>query len=328
MGHITLRASSVYRWVSLVETGQSAHPDYGYNSVGQLSARDLGPYFVPLSFVGWLQPGEAQPQTKQKSLTYVFESKADEGALTFAQLRALLEGDLPNAHRAKRLLSLIEKRAAKREISDKDREKVEKQLAQTADDAETIYLDEVKLVPASIARFSAAKRLCVSGSKLSTIADEAFALPALDALELDINDLPALPPSIGEAAGLRTLKIEYSERLVALPEALGRCSGLQAIRALRSKQLVHLPESIGQLGALRELSLRETNVDALPESIGDCAALEVLDVINHELIALPRTLGKLAKLRELKLGKRAYEANIEWLRAALPGCEISLGERY
>lgn len=103
---------------------------------------------------------------------------------------------------------------------------------------------------------------------------------------------------------------------------------LEVLRPMRSRHLVHLPSSIGQLTALRELGLRETSVDRLPDELGDCAAREKRDVINHELVELPRTLERLEKLRELKLGHRAFAANAEWLKAALPDCAVELGERY
>lgn len=123
--------------------------------------------------------------------------------------------------------------------------------------------------------------------------------PRLQRLDLDSNQLAALPESVGQMAGLQALWLN-NNRLAALPESIGRMAGLRRLD-LNNNQLAALPESIGRLTALRWLSLDSNQLTALPESIGQLTELRHLSLNNNQLTVLPDAIGQLTALQELRL---------------------------
>ncbi|MCA9669319.1 MAG: hypothetical protein KC503_27175 [Myxococcales bacterium] len=324
MGQIIINAPTAWRWVSTVEKGE-AHPDYV--EVYELSVRDLGPYFAPLTFEGWLEnygAGKTKVQTKAKTWRLAFSYDAVDGdhAWSFAELSAALASAPRPAHRAKRLATLIEKAAAKRAITDKDRAKVEKQLAKVGA-ASTANFDEVKLLPDPGKALQAAEYVVANGVGLLQVHDAIFALPKLAGVFFEHSLLETVPDAVADASGLKYLHLANSSRLQALPESIGKCSALESIDASNCYWLARLPEAIGELAALKTLKLSSTALDALPDSIGRCSALETLELANEELVELPRSLGKIKSLEAIKLGARAHDHNAQWLKKALPKCKLT-----
>ena len=83
---------------------------------------------------------------------------------------------------------------------------------------------------------------------------------------LGVNQLTAIPESIGHLTGLRTLDLRNNE-LIVLPESLGRLIALQRLY-LPYNRLTVLPESIGHLTALQRLYLDFNQLTGLPGSFG------------------------------------------------------------
>ena len=113
--------------------------------------------------------------------------------------------------------------------------------------------------------------------------------PASSRSHLFVNQLTALPESIGQLAGLQSLNV-WNNKLTALPESIGQLAGLQSLD-LGFNQLTALPESIRPT---RRPASRSTSASiswtALPESIGQLAGLQSLIVWNNKLTALPESI--------------------------------------
>lgn len=131
--------------------------------------------------------------------------------------------------------------------------------------------------------------------ELRQIGDEVFGFTVID---LEFNNLSALPGSIGK---LQNLKIFY----------------------LSENQLAVLPDSIGQLKNLKKLCLSGNQLTALPESIGQLQKLERLHLSYNKLTALPDSIGQLKKLERLYLKRNPIsESELDRINKLLPNCNI------
>ena len=131
-------------------------------------------------------------------------------------------------------------------------------------------------------------------------------LAALERLDLDKNQLSALPAEIGRLAALKRLYLNMNQ-LSALPAGIGRLAALEVLD-LHDNQLSALPAEIGRLAALERLFLNKNKLSALPAEIGQLAALEVLDLNKNQLSVLPAEIGQLAALERLYLGDNRLSA--------------------
>ncbi|MFX1250945.1 MAG: leucine-rich repeat domain-containing protein [Promethearchaeota archaeon] len=71
--------------------------------------------------------------------------------------------------------------------------------------------------------------------------------------------------------------------------------------ALTYLEMNHFPESIGNLVNLKELNLRENQLQILPESLGQLQNLHTLHLGWNQLQALPDIIGQLHNLQNLNL---------------------------
>jgi Leucine-rich repeat (LRR) protein len=126
-------------------------------------------------------------------------------------------------------------------------------------------------------------------------------LPKLKKLNLDSNELTALPESIGELNQLISLNL-FSNQLKVLPKSLGQLSQLAELDVGRN-DLTALPESFAQLKQLQSLTLSENELSELPESIGQLSQLTILDLGANQLTELPESFEKLDRLTALDVGE-------------------------
>jgi hypothetical protein len=100
-------------------------------------------------------------------------------------------------------------------------------------------------------------------------------------LDLDNNNLSALPESIGSLIRLKRLDLRWNN-LSALPESIGSLRNLKRL-SLSGNKLTALPESIGSLRNMEYLYLRNNNLTALPDSLVSLRNLERLDLSDNPI---------------------------------------------
>jgi hypothetical protein len=127
-------------------------------------------------------------------------------------------------------------------------------------------------------------------------------LTNLKTLNLEENGLRELPESIGNLTNLETLDL-YMNELSALPKSIGNLTNLETLN-LYGNYLSALPESIGNLTNLKTLNLEGNGLRELPKSIGNLTNLETLDLYANELTELPESIGNLmkSKMKSIDVG--------------------------
>ena len=118
-------------------------------------------------------------------------------------------------------------------------------------------------------------------------------------LDLQDNQLTALPPEIGQLQNLRILELDHNQ-LTALPPVLGQLQNLGWLY-LHRNQLTTLPPELGQLQNLTTLVLSSNQLTALPPELGQLQSLELLNLYDNQMTAVPPELGRLQNLTRLEL---------------------------
>jgi len=114
-------------------------------------------------------------------------------------------------------------------------------------------------------------------------------------LILQDQDLPTLPPIIGNLTYLEILKLQRC-KLTSLPETIGNLTQLKELD-LEANKLTVLPETIGKLENLQELWCRHNQLIALPETLGSLKNLEILSLDYNQLSSVPETISTLRSLK-------------------------------
>ncbi|BBI17919.1 leucine-rich repeat domain-containing protein [Neochlamydia sp. S13] len=114
--------------------------------------------------------------------------------------------------------------------------------------------------------------LNLSKAGLTYLPPEICQLSQLQTLDLNDNQLTALPEEIGQLSQqLQTLYLNQNQ-LTSLPVEIGQLSELQWLY-LNQNQLTSLPAEIGQLSQLTKLELAENPLKDIPEKIRQCFQL-------------------------------------------------------
>ncbi|MDX2041718.1 MAG: COR domain-containing protein [Acidobacteriota bacterium] len=119
-------------------------------------------------------------------------------------------------------------------------------------------------------------------------------------LNLSGLKLTELPPEIGELTELRALWLA-GNRLETLPPEIGRLTKLQSLR-LEDNRLTALPPEIGKLAELRRITLHKNRLAEFPEEFWDLYKLQGLITAGNRVEKLPYGIGRLTNLRVLKFG--------------------------
>ncbi len=149
------------------------------------------------------------------------------------------------------------------------------------------------------------EHLDLNNNQLNALPDAIGQLTALQQLDLDNNQLDKLPKAIGQLTALRWLYLNNNQ-LDELPDVIDQLTALE-ILWLNNNQLDELPNAIGQLTALQRLYLTNNQLNALPNAIGQLTALEMLDLDNNQLGELPNAIGQLTALQRLYLNNNQLD---------------------
>lgn len=110
-------------------------------------------------------------------------------------------------------------------------------------------------------------------------------------LNLSNNRLTTMPEDIGQMTGLTTLRMTHNRIRMTQPaaEALSHLSRLHTLD-LSFNPLGSISLQFRQLSPLRELSLRQTNLQAIPAGLEWCGLLELADLRDNQIAVIPQAL--------------------------------------
>ena len=109
----------------------------------------------------------------------------------------------------------------------------------------------------------------------------------------------AIPPELGNLAGIIRLEIRDTELTGAIPSELGNLTNLIYLNINDNPQITGtIPSELGNLASIRELRINENRLTgAIPPEIGSLANLEGLDLSENQLTgSIPPELGNLGNL--------------------------------
>ena len=157
-----------------------------------------------------------------------------------------------------------------------------------------------QVVPACIGRLTALQALNLDSNQLTNLPAEMGQLTSLRELSLGGNKLTSVPAVIGQLTSLRELSLG-GNKLTSVPAEIGQLTSLAELD-LNSNQLTSLPPEILQLTSLMGLDLRGNQLTSLPAEIGQLTSLTWLSLIGNRLASFPAEIGQLASLEQLDLG--------------------------
>jgi Leucine-rich repeat (LRR) protein len=140
--------------------------------------------------------------------------------------------------------------------------------------------------------------------------DRIGSMHSLQSLQLSLNGVRTIPPSIGTGrlqACLKELHLEFN-KIRDLPDTLCRLRALELLY-LGNNLIEELPAQLGNCVKLRVIRLQFNKVKVLPSSIGKCRELETLWLNNNLLKDLPPRLGNCSKLNDIKAKNNHEDLN-------------------
>ena len=194
----------------------------------------------------------------------------------------------------------------------KDEDNV-KVLLQSLDDCVSVYLTPgLQTILANWAAESAAgeNRLAACERIMHFLNDE-----SQDRLDLSQLSLTSLPPIFNKAPfinRMKTLNLDLNQ-LTALPPELGQCQALQCL-FVSFNPLTELPAELGQCRALQGLSVSFNHLAALPPEIGQCHELLALDVSHNPLTGIPIEILGLPTTCQINLERVALSPAVRAIR--------------
>ncbi|CAM6081489.1 unnamed protein product [Calypogeia fissa] len=162
--------------------------------------------------------------------------------------------------------------------------------------------NQLETLPDSIGSLTKLKYLDVSSNALRKLPEGIGRCSSLLELNANFNHLEFIPASFGfMLVCLQKLELHLN-RLKTIPPSVCQIKSLNHLD-LHMNKMKGLPASIGNLTQLEYLDVSSNFNDlvSLPESVGDLVSLTYCDLSFNQIKELPDTLGRLEKLRTLKL---------------------------
>ncbi|MFR9620930.1 MAG: hypothetical protein SNH63_06915 [Rikenellaceae bacterium] len=130
------------------------------------------------------------------------------------------------------------------------------------------------------------------------------------ALELNYNNLTAIPAAIGDLESLKYLDLSQNSITAEIPEEIYQLSQLRELKLYSNSFYGDIPAQIGDLSKLEILYLHKNGFYSLPTTIGDLKYLKELNLYNNLLYELPSTIGDIQRLELLNVSLNQLSDNI------------------
>ncbi|OQR86273.1 hypothetical protein ACHHYP_10798 [Achlya hypogyna] len=143
----------------------------------------------------------------------------------------------------------------------------------------------LKALPQQLFELDKLLELRLTGHDLGRVPPEVALLPQLRLLTLRQNRIAVMDAAcVASACAWEELDLENNE-LSALPESLGLATRLRVLRA-GCNRLEALPTTLGTLSQLHTCLVPHNHLTVVPDTVAHLAALQVLDVSNNRIASL------------------------------------------
>ncbi|CAN8063434.1 unnamed protein product [Agarophyton chilense] len=188
-------------------------------------------------------------------------------------------------------------------LTDEDMKVLSKEFERVAHHVTSlnIFMNEIKVLPAAIAKLSNIEILHAGCNPLEVIEPELLeGLPKLRELDIGFSEtLEEIPDAFHGCHALRNLQAGNG-LLKSIPSSVFRCENLEELHVY-GNSIKEISDDIGCLRSLRVLNVGRNQISRLPESICNCASLESLYAYENCFASLPSDLFKLEKLKTLNV---------------------------
>ena len=171
-----------------------------------------------------------------------------------------------------------------------------------AEESFSLYLEHLNLsmIPDNMYLFNKIRTISLNGNPLSVL-DWKAKSPSPSLLSLSMKDcrLRYISNSILYLANLEYLDLDCND-ITAIPEEVCRLNKLKVLR-INKNNLTTLPQNIGDIPNLREIYLNYNYVDELPTSIIHIVSLTAIHSSHNKLKHIPSLLTRLKHLQILNL---------------------------
>jgi hypothetical protein len=134
---------------------------------------------------------------------------------------------------------------------------------------------------------------------LSSIPDIFHFFKDLEALDLQVNPIKTLPPSLFELKNLKTLLLADTQ-IQDFPSDFKKLTQLEEI-GLEMNGLNSFPSFITELSQLKKIYLDYNLIKTLPVKLKELKGLEILSLSYNQIEELPKSLGTIRALQEIDL---------------------------
>jgi len=133
------------------------------------------------------------------------------------------------------------------------------------------------------------------------------------AVELNLVNIPTIPPALFCLSELRVLSIIDSDDLSISGEILRLASSLTSFTVSNISKSLVLPPELFHLPLLSTLSIVNCGLESLSEEIVRLEQLNQLILDQNELTTLPVTLGRMSSLKSLSVNNNPHLSSLDVL---------------
>lgn len=147
--------------------------------------------------------------------------------------------------------------------------------------------------------------LVLSNRKLTEVPDLSSLSKVLRTLDLSMNKLCGLPPSVCDLTSLKHLNLN-GNKISDLPDDIGRLTKLESL-SLVSNLIVSLPASVSNLKHLKSVILSDNKMTEFPVPLCGLPQLDVVDLSGNHITVIPDGIEDLQAV-ELNLNMNQISA--------------------
>ncbi|HAS43487.1 MAG TPA: hypothetical protein DCS93_23610 [Microscillaceae bacterium] len=184
-------------------------------------------------------------------------------------------------------------------------------------------------LPENIDQLTQLKVLDLGRNPIEQLPDNIGQLPNLERLNLTYTKLKALPTSIGQLTKLTSLSL-FGVDLETLPDEVQALTHLETLFISDCQNFKKLPDDLSNMTGLRDLMLKNCNLEEIPKEVFTLPNLQFLRLENNHLTHIPEKLMQMKHLKGLFLGNNkinvlpAFLSAKEWLTIDLSSNPIAL----